>query len=64
MRPIFEDENYIDYEYLVEDYPGHYVSAQYAQYGVYDYDTGTPLPNGYKIVYRYTKGKFLIVMKS
>lgn len=64
LRPIFQNNIYNDYEYLVEDNPGHYVSAQYAQYGVYDYDTGTPLPKGYKIVHRCTKGKFLIVMKS
>lgn len=54
----------LDEEYLVEDSPGHYVSARYSQYGVYDYETGIPLPAGYKIVYRYTKGKILIVMKS
>ncbi|BCZ46656.1 hypothetical protein psyc5s11_27230 [Clostridium gelidum] len=64
MRSIFESNTYNNYEYLVEDSPGNYVSAQYAQYGVYDYDTGTPLPKGYKIVHRCTKGKFLIVMKS
>lgn len=64
MKPIFENNNYNDCEYLVEDSPAHYVSAQYAQYGVYDYDTGTPLPKGYKTVHRYTKGKFLIVMKN
>ena len=32
-----------------------YVSAQYAQYGVYDYETGIQLPDGYQTVYRYTK---------
>lgn len=53
-----------DEECLVEDVPAHYVSAKSAQYGVYDYDTGIPLPEGYQIVYRYTKGKFLIVMKA
>lgn len=63
LNPIFESTNYFDSEYLVEDSPAHYVSAQYAQYGVYDYDTGTPLPEGFRTVYRYTKGKFLIVLK-
>lgn len=29
-----------------------------------DYDSGVPLPKGHKSVYRYTKGKFLIVMKN
>lgn len=63
LPPIFEP-CVSDEEYLVEDVPAHYVSAQFAQYGVYDYDTGLPLPEGYRIVYRYTKGKFLIVMKA
>lgn len=63
LTPIFEP-CVSDEEYLVEDVPAHYVSAQFAQYGVYDYDTGLPLPEGYRIVYRYTKGKFLIVMKA
>ena len=63
LPPIFEP-CVSDEERLVEDVPAHYVSAQFAQYGVYDYDTGLPLPEGYRIVYRYTKGKFLIVMKA
>ena len=61
---ILDDENCLDSEYLVEDFPAHYVSAQYVQYGVYDYETGVQLPDGYQKVYRYTKGKFLIVMKK
>lgn len=63
LDPIFEI-NEFDCEYLVEDIPGNYVSAQYAQYGVYDYDTGIPLPKEYEIVYRYNKGRLLIVMKN
>ena len=63
LNPIFENNNYFDSEYLVEDSPAHYVSARYAQYGVYDYDTGSSLPEGFRTVYRYTKGKFLIVLK-
>ena len=55
---------YFGYEILVEDTPSHYVSAQHAQYGVYDYDTGVPLPAESRIVRRYTNGKFLIVLKS
>jgi serine/threonine protein kinase len=51
-------------EFLVEDMPAHYVSGKYAQYGVYDYDSGEPLPHNYKTVYRYLKGKFLIVLKD
>ena len=64
LNPIFEENGVVDFEYLVEDMPGHYVDAKYVQYGVYDYDTGIPLPQGYKTVFRYIKGKFLIVMKS
>jgi hypothetical protein len=56
--------NTLNYEYLVEDYPAHYVSADYAQYGIYDYDSGDPLPDGYRVVSRYLKGKFLIVLKN
>lgn len=64
LNPIFEENDRISHEYLVEDTPAHYVSASYAQYGVYDYDTKVPLPEGYRIVSRYIKGKFLIVMKN
>ena len=61
LTPILENN---DSEYLVEDSPAHYVSARYAQYGVYDYESGIPLPEGFQTVYRYTKGKLLIVMKD
>lgn len=64
LSPILSAEDDCDYEYLVEDHPAHYVSSQYAQYGVYDYETGIPLPKGFQTVYRYIKGKFLIVMKN
>lgn len=64
LDPILSTEGYFDNEYLVEDYPAHYVSAQYAQYGVYDYETGNPLPKGSQTVYRYIRGKFLIVMQN
>lgn len=37
LTPILENN---DSEYLVEDSPAHYVSARYAQYGVYDYESG------------------------
>jgi len=50
-------------EYLVEDAPAHYVSAHCEQYKVYDYDEGTPLPDGYKVIDRYLYGRFLIVFK-
>jgi len=61
LLPVF-DSCSLDYEFLVEDLPSHYVSARYAQYGVYDYDLGNSLPEGYKIVTRYLKGKILIVL--
>lgn len=63
LHPILGDTE-CGYEYLVEDYPSHYVSAQYADYGVYDYETGLPLPNGSKLVRRYFNGNFLIVLKN
>ena len=58
LSPAFEHER------LVEDYPAHYVSAENVQYGVYDYDSGTPLPADYKVVDRYLCGKLLIVLKN
>lgn len=64
LSPILSAEDDCDNEHLVEDYPAHYVSAQYAQYGVYDYETAIPLPKGFKTVYRYIRGKFLIVLKN
>lgn len=51
-------------QYLVEDYPGHYVCADDAVYGVYDYDSGNPLPEGARTVSRFCRGKFLIVIKT
>lgn len=50
-------------ERVVEDYPGHYVSAEYSQYWVYDYDSGVPLPKEARVIHRYLGGKFLIVLK-
>lgn len=62
-NPVIQKYDDSHHEYLVEDFPGHYVSAKYAQYGVYDYDAGNPFPEGYREVYRYLEGKFLIVLK-
>lgn len=64
LTPIFQESLISDYEYLVEDMPSNYVSAEFADYGVYDYDAGTPLPDGFQKVYRYNKGKFLIILKT
>lgn len=63
IEPIFGESKLLS-ECLVEDAPGHYVSARYAQYGVYDYDTGQLLPEGYKVVDRYYKGNILVVFKQ
>lgn len=52
------------FEIVVEDYPGSYVPGHDARYGVYEYDSGKKLPDGYKIRYRYLGGKFLIVLKG
>ena len=51
-------------EELIEDVPGHYVDATYANHGVYDYESGKPLPVGWKKVIRVCKEAFLIVSKG
>lgn len=61
-KPILNGSVF-EQEVLVEDIPGRYVSASSVQYGVYEYETGIPLPKGHRLVYRYISGKFLIVMK-
>lgn len=63
MKPIYAGADVLE-EDLVEDTPGHYVPSTYVEYGVYDYDKGNKYPDGYKHVYRYCKGKFLIVLKT
>lgn len=63
MKPIIRKYDGIGYEYLVEDRPGHYVDSKYAEYGVYDYDSGEKYPEGFKLVHRYLYGKILIVLK-
>lgn len=50
-------------EELIEDLPGHYVDATYANHGVYNYESGNPLPKGWKKVMRVCKGAFLVVSK-
>lgn len=52
------------HEELVEDTTAHYIKPTYYQYGVYDYDTGDKYPIGYRLVERYTRGKFLFVLKN
>lgn len=51
-------------ECVIEDYPAHYVSAQYAQYHVYDYDSGKPLPQEARLIHRYFGGSLLLVLKD
>lgn len=51
-------------EELVEDVPGHYVDPPDSVYGVYDYDTGVKLPEGWRRVIRYQRGKFMLVSKT
>lgn len=63
IEPILKNSVINDYEEVVEDYPGHYVSAEYFQYGVYDYNTGNPLPPNSRKIYRLLKGKIVIVLK-
>ncbi|MGB4658922.1 MAG: protein kinase [Mobilitalea sp.] len=69
LHPILLEEhvrtgrNGVRRETVVEDYPKHYVSADYVQYEVYDYDSGEKLPKGFKLLMRYLGGRFLIVMK-
>lgn len=43
---------------------GKYVAGDGIFYGVYDYDSGEKLPDGYKIINKYNKGNFLFVLKS
>ena len=63
QEPVTEKHGEYD-EVVVEDKPGHYVSGLYARYGVYDYDSGEKLPEGYRILYRQLKGSFMIVPKQ
>ncbi|MDY4572568.1 MAG: protein kinase [Candidatus Cryptobacteroides sp.] len=51
-------------EELIEDIPGHYVDATYVNHRVYDYESGKPLPKGWKHVMRVCKGAFLVVSKG
>lgn len=63
LAPVFDVPKDRECEELIEDFPGHYVDASYFQYGVYDYENGKKLPKGARLVERYIKGSFLIVLK-
>lgn len=65
LKPILQTENRdCIREILVEDTPGHYIKSDTFTYGVYDYDTGEPLPAGAKCVVRYCRGSFLLTLKQ
>lgn len=64
MEPVVGVEVDEYYEQVVEDTPGHFVSAVDAVYGVYDYESGVKFPKGAKLIERCLKGKFLIVLKQ
>ena len=64
LSVVNEKNENVDCESLVEDTPGHYVDASCANYGVYNYDSGERLPDGYRVIKRYLHGKMLIVLKS
>ena len=65
LEPLVDVDDFGDKcQFVVEDTPGHYVSAKYYTYGVYDYDTGEKFPKGWRAVRRYCSGKFLITSKS
>ena len=63
QEPVTKKHGEYD-ELVVEDRTAHYVSGKYAQYGVYDYDTGEEFPDGYKVMWRQLKGNFMIVPKQ
>lgn len=62
MKKCFDSAFY--HEQLVEDKPGHYVEPTYCNYGAYDYEKGNEYPKGWRLVSRYTGGKFLFVLKN
>ncbi|MBQ6141491.1 MAG: protein kinase [Kiritimatiellae bacterium] len=64
ISPVPGIEVFRGIQELVEDTPGHYVGRKDAVYGVYDYDTGVPLPKGWRYVTRMIKGRLLIVSKT
>lgn len=61
LKPILS--NCVE-EDLVEDTPAHYVDATCAVYGVYDYESGTKFPKGWKLITRVCEGNFLIAAKG
>ena len=64
VEPVLGKNDEIKFEYLIEDTPGHYADASCVQYGVYEYESGKPLPEEYREVTRYLEGSFLFVLKN
>lgn len=60
LKPIKRD---VIQEELIEDTPGHYTDCTCAVYGVYDYESGEPLPKGWKRICRFNRGALLIISK-
>ena len=49
-------------ELLIEDFPGHYIASDLANYG--RYNDGTEFPKGYRQVDRFLNGSFVIFSKQ
>jgi len=65
LKPIFDfNDSSTEIEELVEDTPGHYIKPDYFVYGVYDYDSGKPLPETARRINRIFKGELLILLKT
>lgn len=65
LKPIFDiRDSDTETEELVEDFPGHYIRPDCFVYGVYDYDSGKPLPATARYICRIFKGELLIVLKT
>lgn len=62
LEPILNNENSDYRELLIEDYPGHYIMSNLANYN--RYDDGTEFPKGYRVVDRVLKGTFVIFSKQ
>lgn len=64
LKSLFSDKtNDFNCEWMIEDYPGHYVQSMYEDYGYYN-DGETKLPKGFKFVRRYSTSSFVIFAKS
>ena len=62
IEPIFNAIYEDCRESLIEDFPGHYIESNLANYG--RYNDGTEFPKGYRQVDRFLKGSFVIFSKQ